>query len=414
MPGNPQACTGAVCNNLPCMSHGAPTPSGAGGAPAGPVFQNLPPSPNPTARPRLRTVVIAGLVTTGFLLSAAVLAVEFETGLGVQVTLLAGLFAALPLLVVVPTYLWLDRYEVEPAWLLALAFAWGAICAPAGALFLNTGIQIAMRMAGAQDPDVVTAVFGAPLVEEGLKGFGVLLIVLLRRREFDGVVDGIVYAGMVGAGFAFSENILYLGREFVEYGQQGLTELFILRCIIGPFAHPLFTAFTGIGLGLAVAVMRSAWSRVLVALGGFLLAALLHGIWNLSAATGHLIGAYVLFQVPLFVCFVALIVGLRYREGRLIRTYLSQYADAGWLSHQEVAMLSSLPARRQARVWANQQGGKAAVASMRAFQDAASDLALLRARMVRGSAERDAVAHERALLEAIVAHRRAFVGHFAY
>jgi RsiW-degrading membrane proteinase PrsW (M82 family) len=395
------------------MASGAPTPSGSGGSP-GPVLPPYPPAPNPTSRPRLRNVVIGGLVVTGFLLSAAVLAVEFETGLGVQVTLLAALFAALPLLVVVPTYLWLDRYEAEPTRMLVLAFAWGAVCAPAGALFLNTGIQIAMRLAGAADPDVFTAVFGAPLVEEGLKGFGILLVVLLRRREFDGVVDGIVYAGLVGAGFAFSENILYLGREFVEYGQQGLTELFILRCIMGPFAHPLFTAFTGIGLGLAVAVMRSLWSRVLVGLAGYLLAALFHGIWNLSAATGHLIGAYVLFQIPLFVCFVAFIVGLRYREGRLIRTYLSQYADAGWLSHQEVAMLSSLPARRQARVWASQQGGKAAEASMRAFQDGASDLALLRARMVRGSAERDAGAHERMLLEAIVANRRAFVGHLAY
>jgi protease PrsW len=379
-----------------------------------PSTRQIAPRPNPTARPRLRTVIIGGLTSTGFLLSAAVLAVEFETGLGVQVTLLAALFAALPLLVVVPTFLWLDRYEAEPTRLLVLAFAWGAICAPAGALFLNTGIAIAMRLAGAEDPDVVTAVLGAPFIEEGLKGFGVLLIVLLRRREFHGVIDGIVYAGLVGAGFAFSENILYLGREFVEYGQQGLTELFILRCIMGPFAHPLFTAFTGIGLGLAVAVMRRPWSRVLVALGGYFVAALLHGIWNLSAATGHLIGAYVLFQVPLFLCFIALIVGLRYREGRLIRTYLSQYADAGWLSHQEVAMLSSIPARRQARVWAGQQGGRTAVASMRAFQDEASDLALLRARMVQGTAERDAAAHERTLLEALVAHRRAFVGHLAY
>lgn len=401
-------------NSLPCMSFGAPTPSGAGGPTSGPAFPGYAPAPNRTSRPRLRTVIVGGLIATGFLLSAAVLAVEFETGLGVQVTLLAALFAALPLLVVVPTFLWLDRYEAEPTRMLILAFAWGAVCAPAGALFLNTGIAIAMRLAGAEDPDLETAVFGAPFVEEGLKGLGVLLIVLLRRREFDGVVDGIVYAGLVGAGFAFSENIIYLGREFVEYGQQGLTELFILRCIMGPFAHPLFTAFTGIGLGLAVAVMRSAWSRVLVALGGFLLAALLHGIWNLSAATGHLIGAYVLFQVPLFLCFLALVIGLRYREGRLIRTYLSQYADAGWLSHQEVAMLSSLPARRQARIWANQQGGRAAVASMRAFQDAASDLALLRARMVRGSAERDAAARESTLLESIVAHRRAFVGNLAY
>ena len=395
------------------MASGAPTPFDSGGSPTA-GLSAYPSAPNPTSRPRLRNLVIGGLVATGFLLSAAVLAVEFETGLGVQVALLAALFAALPLLVVVPTYLWLDRYEAEPTRMLVLAFAWGAVCAPAGALFLNTGIQIAMRLAGTEDPDVVTAVFGAPLVEEGLKGFGILLVVLLRRREFDGVVDGIVYAGLVGAGFAFSENILYLGREFVEYGQQGLTELFILRCIMGPFAHPLFTAFTGIGLGLAVAVMRSPWSRVLVAFAGYLLAALFHGIWYLSAATGHLIGAYVLFQVPLFLCFVALIVVLRYREGRLIRTYLSQYADAGWLSHQEVAMLSSLPARRQARVWASQQGGKTAMASMRAFQDGASDLALLRARMVRGSAERDAAAHERRLLEAIVANRREFVGHLAY
>ena len=381
------------------------------GAPSTP--QNAP-HRNPTARPRLRTVIIGGLVATGFLLSAAVLAVEYESGLGLQVTLLAALFAAIPLLVVVPTLLWLDRYEAEPTGLLVLAFAWGAICAPAGALFLNTGIAIAMRLAGAEDPDVLTAVLGAPFIEEGLKGFGVLLIVLARRREFHGVIDGIVYAGLVGAGFAFSENILYLGREFVEYGQQGLTELFILRCIMGPFAHPLFTVFTGIGLGLAVAVMRRPWSRVLVALGGYFIAALLHGIWNLSAATGHLIGASVLFQVPLFLCFIALIVGLRYREGRLIRTYLSQYADAGWLSHQEVAMLSSIPARRQARAWAGQQGGRRAVASMRAFQDEASDLALLRARMVQGTAERDAALHERALLEALVTHRRAFVGPLAY
>ena len=122
------------------MSHGAPTASGAGGA-AGRAGL---PEPSAVAEPDLPAAtanrVIAGLVITGFLLSAAVLAVEFETGLGVQVTLLAALFAALPLLVVVPTYLWLDRYEVEPAWLLVLAFAWGAICAPAGALFLNTGI----------------------------------------------------------------------------------------------------------------------------------------------------------------------------------------------------------------------------------------------------------------------------------
>lgn len=353
-------------------------------------------------------------MATGFLLSAAVLAVEFETGLGVQVTLLAALFAALPLFVVVPTFLWVDRYEAEPTWLLVLAFAWGAICAPAGALFLNTGFSIVLRLAGNEDPDLLTAVLSAPFVEEGLKGFGILLVILLRRREFNGVVDGIVYAGMVGAGFAFSENILYLGRTFLEYGQEGLTQLFIVRCIMGPFAHPLFTSCTGIGLGIAVVAVRSGVGKVLVSLAGYLVAALLHGTWNLSAATGNLIGAYVAFQLPLFLGFVTLLIVLRFREGRLIRTYLSQYADAGWLSHQEVAMLSSMGGRRQARAWAIQHGGRAGLASMRSFQDAASDLALLRSRLMRGTAEPDALQHERRLLEAIVATRRAFIGQVAY
>jgi RsiW-degrading membrane proteinase PrsW (M82 family) len=379
-------------------------PPGAGSA-------AYPSAPNPTVRPRLRTVVVGGVVATGFLLSAAVLAIQFETGFGVQVTLLAALFAAVPLFVVVPTFLWLDRYEAEPTRLLVVAFAWGAVCAPAGALILNTGFAIALRLAGTADPDVLTAVLSAPLVEEGLKGLGIVLVILVRRKEFDGVIDGIVYAGLVGAGFAFSENILYLGRTYVDEGPQGLTELFILRCLMGPFAHPLFTACTGIGLGLAVAVARSRLGRVAVVLGGYLLAASLHGIWNLSASTGHLIGVYVMVQVPLFMVFLTLLAVLRAREARLIRTFLSQYADAGWLSHQEVAMLSSVAARRRARIWAAQNGGRSAVASMRSFQDGASDLALLRARMVRGRAEHDAAERERRLLEAIVAHRRSFVGH---
>ena len=36
---------------------------------------------------------------------------------------------------------------------------------------------------------------------------------MFRRREFDGVVDGVVYAGLVAAGFAFTENILYFGAR---------------------------------------------------------------------------------------------------------------------------------------------------------------------------------------------------------
>ena len=65
-----------------------------------------------------------------------------------------------------------------------------------------------------------TAVLVAPWIEEAAKGAAVLLVLLFRRREFDGVVDGIVLAGLSGVGFAFTENVLYFGRAFLA-GQRG-------------------------------------------------------------------------------------------------------------------------------------------------------------------------------------------------
>ncbi len=369
-----------------------------------------PSAPNPTSRPSRRRYLTYGIIGTGFLLSWLVLAYLLGLGNGVQVTLLAASLAALPLLVVVPAFLWMDRLEAEPTRYLVFAFLWGALCAPVGAMFLNTGVHVLLLATGAEDADSLAAVLSAPPVEEGLKGLAVLLILVFRRREFDGVIDGVVYAGLAGAGFAFSENLLYLGRAYTEYGGEGLTYVFFIRCVMGPFAHPLFTAFLGIGLGLAASAARSTAARWGYALGGFLVAVVLHGIWNLTASLGTYWKGYFAFQVPVFIAFIVLVVVLRAREGSLIRRYLSQYADAGWLTHQEVAMLASMAARRQARAWAKATGGPAAARSMRAFQDSASDLALLRSRMVHGSAEPAAPQHERELLDAVTAHRSGFAG----
>ncbi len=105
-----------------------------------------------------------------------------------------------------------------------------------------------------------SAVFVAPPVEEFAKGSVILLLALVRRKEFDGIIDGLVYAGMVGVGFAFTENILYYGRIFRQLseevgsdeGLRGAFVLFVIRGLISPFAHPLFTSFTAIGIGIAV------------------------------------------------------------------------------------------------------------------------------------------------------------------
>ena len=173
------------------------------------------------------------------------------------ITILAIVLASLPVVPLVLCYLWLDRYEPEPRRLLLMALLWGAFAATFGALVVQgigglfTGVTDRGQPGGAGPGD-----------GGGSKGFFLLLLLWWRRAEIDGVLDGIVYAGMVGIGFAFTENILYLAASYNGTegmgpgGIGGLTATFVMRCLFSPFAHPLFTAFTGIGVGLAVSTSR--------------------------------------------------------------------------------------------------------------------------------------------------------------
>src|SRR5699024_11061340 len=155
--------------------------------------------------------------------------------------------------------------------------------------------------------EMMGATLGAPVIEETAKGLGVLLLFLARRRYFDGPVDGIVYAAMVAAGFAFVENILYFGRSM-----EILPQIFVMRGILSPFAHVLFTLAIGVALGLAArSRARAAWLGALPV--GWLVAVLLHALWNGSTFTGSFFGLYVLVQVPLFVSMIILVVWLRRR-----------------------------------------------------------------------------------------------------
>src|SRR5690606_32765655 len=188
----------------------------------------------------------------------------------------------------------------------------------------------------------------------------------------DGITDGMVYAGIVAAGFALTENIQYLGQAFAEGGGSFLAGTFVLRGIMSPFAHPMFTVLIGIGVGIAATTHRG-WVKVVAPVVGYVLAVLGHGLWNLAAVAGGsgLLVIYFLVGVPIFFGFICLILWARSREGRLIARHLSPYADAGWLSHGEVAMLASMPRRREARMWARMNAGSTGLASMRAFQDTA-------------------------------------------
>jgi protease PrsW len=367
------------------------------------------PRPQRPARVRVGRLLVTALIATLFLACALVMFAIIGTATGATGVLVGVALAAVPVFVVVPSLLWLDRFEAEPTALLLFAFGWGAVVATLIAVLVNSTSIAVLKASGG---DVTTAaVVIAPVVEETCKGLAVLLVFLYRRREFDGVVDGIVYAGMAGIGFAFTENVLYLGRALSDSGTTGLAATFVLRCIFGPFAHPLFTMATGVGFGVAVTT-RVRWLRYAAPVIGWLVAVTLHGLWNLSAVAGlnGFISTYIALQVPIFLAALGFALWSRRREGRLIGRHLAVYAETGWLTPGEVQMLASMPARRRAREVARARAGPRAGRAMRAFQDTASELALLRERMTRGAAGGQARQTERGLLSQLATERQALAG----
>src|SRR5690606_25078480 len=127
---------------------------------------------------------------------------------------------------------------------------------------------------------------------------------------------------------------------------------FVMRALMSPFAHAMFTALTGFAMGLAARRHASAGAVFGAGLIGLLPAILLHGFWNGSAIFANFFLLYITLQVPLFVGFILAIVALRREEARLTRERLSEYAAAGWFTPEEVTMLATPAGRRVGLAWA--------------------------------------------------------------
>ncbi|MDX6325850.1 MAG: protease PrsW [Nocardioidaceae bacterium] len=377
--------------------------AGAGPRPAPrpaspPALRPASPSVLPAVPPPLprklgtRGILFTVLVAVALFLGAIVIALVFFASGKPDAIAIGFLLAILPVGPLVACYLWLDRYEPEPLRLLLLSFLWGALAATSVALILQSVEQVV-----AGPSDALTGVVVAPLTEEGAKGVFVLLLLWSRRNVIDGVLDGLVYAGLVGIGFAFVENILYFAGAYTggpRFGSGGIgaaTGLFVVRGVFSPFAHPLFTSMTGIGVGIAV-ITRRRWLRIVAPIVGYLVAVALHASWNASAFLGGgqaFLLTYVFAMVPGFSVLVGLAIWFRVREGAMLGRSLTDLAYRGYLQPAEVPWLAKLPARRQARKNAARGGGPLAERLMKDYQHQAIELATLHNRVLRGTAPRD-------------------------
>ncbi|WP_374117682.1 PrsW family intramembrane metalloprotease [Streptomyces sp. XM83C] len=397
--------------------------------PTSPPYPPYPPHPGEGAGPAggalrhahwwQRRWVRYGALITLLALSGLVILALVRKQTGTEGFLVGLGLAVLPVPLLVAAFRWLDRVEPGPWRNLVFAFAWGACAAALIAIVANSFATrwIATSTADPAGADTLGATVVAPIVEESAKAAAVWLVFLFRRRDFTGLVDGVVIAGVTATGFAFTENILYLGNAFGTdqvTGYSGIASVtaatFFVRIVMSPFAHPLFTVLTGIGFGLAaLSGDRQRARRVLLPLSGLLLAMGMHALWNGSATFGPLgfFGVYGSIMVPAFGLLTWLVIWTRQRELRTVREELPAYVVAGWLAPGEPHALGSMRARRLARQYARRHLGRPAERTVAQYEAFATSLAFLRHRGRRGRAGADFVVRERELLYELRARREA-------
>lgn len=136
-----------------------------------------------------------------------------------------------------------DRYNKEPLGLLIWLFILGMFSTIPAIIVQMTLTKPMEQLMG--NGVFYTAVFSYIIValsEEGSK-FLVLRLFAFRRKAFDDPFDGIIYAIMVGMGFATLENIGYVTQHGFVTG--------IIRMFLSVPAHATFAVLMGYHLGLA-------------------------------------------------------------------------------------------------------------------------------------------------------------------
>jgi len=324
--------------------------------------------------------------------------------------IVAAILSLITLVPMMAGVLALDRLDPEPMFMLVMAFLWGAGTSTIISLILESLGFAALQPGLGDYSDAAGAVILAPVIEETMKGLILFGIFWFRRREIDGITDGIVYAATTALGFAAAENIVYYISSASD-GAPALAAVFIVRGILSPFCHPVFTSMTGVALALAVG-RKSLAARILLPLGGLLLAMCLHAFWNGSAIFGLAgLGLAFMVVVGVLIGLLAAVFSERKRTVAKIQACAAQYIPTGLVTYADLLMLSSLDSRKKARVWARATHGVSGFNAMRDYQMACTKLTTLHDRAANGTISRAYFDSQQSNLLALMrVARQAFLG----
>jgi RsiW-degrading membrane proteinase PrsW (M82 family) len=259
----------------------------------------------------------------------------------------ALVFGALPAFAVLALVYWLDRYEKEPASLLAMALGIGAILAPAVAVLIQKAVDVPTSIAVASDVPLARLNATTPLIEELVRAAAVLLALYLVRREIDTLLDGLVYGAVVGTGFGLAATFMAI-LTTPSLGDAATTGL--AGALVASLNHTFYGALIGLVIGAVRTKPVSTWA--LTALMGGIVASgfhLLHDYlpsWlasDTSSAQGNaFIG--IVDDLPNFLGLVALAVLIfmaSNRENALVQEELQDEVSTGALTQAEYDVVAN-------------------------------------------------------------------------
>jgi len=313
----------------------------------------------------------------------------------------------------------IDFLEREPLLLVAAAVAWGGVVATTTGIAGDTAVRDILAKLGS--PAFATAwgpAIAGPALEEVLKTLGVVVVVLVARKQVNSVVDGAVYGAFVGLGFQVVEDFVYAVNAVGIDGRGDhvgpVIATFVLRGFLGGlWSHTLFSALAGAGVAYFVVRRgnRSRARRIAVAVLGLGGAWLCHFVWNspwLSDGFGYglagILTALLVKGVPALAMILLLVRAASRGEADFYLHELASLGDPRIITEGEMEVLRTGHRRLVARRYAYARCGRPGSTAVRRLQFAQARLA------VELSREGDRVPQER---DAVLSLRRhlAAIGH---
>lgn len=262
---------------------------------------------------------------------------------GVEGLVFAGAAMVPFSLLVTLTYFLVSRASLRPL-IRSLALIWGAYGSPS-LTFLIIDLQNTFIGSSSTMDSVVVQ---AAVVEEFSKAVFLFGVFLFARHLIRTPLNGAVLGILVGAGFAFLENILYFSSAYISGGWEGFWGTFFARAVMSFFIHPMATMFTGLFLGFVASRNFSKLAESFIVSGGFLAAMTTHGLWNgfSSLTSTNWNSLYFFFWFPYIGVMTTTVIVLRKVNRKVYAQKLDSLAKDNYLTLQQAQNLAEKPTRK--------------------------------------------------------------------